>query len=624
MVEEGPGRDEPLVDRRANARQAILAAVVFILLGVSVISAVWVSILQRDATDRVQHTLEVENRLNRLGRIITMAETGQRSFLLTQRLDDLVDYNRAVQTLPRELGNLDRATMDNAAQRQNVAQLAAAMQVKLDQLAQATRLATSGKRSEALQIVRSGQGSTSSKAISDIIGRMQAVEEGLLAKHRLVADARTNLGYGVLAISSLLVIVLAFIVRSINSRHISDLEERNRALSAVIAQRAQAESQVRQLQKMEAVGQLTGGIAHDFNNMLAIITGSLDLARLRLKRDDVGATLKCIDNAQEGAQRAASLTAQLLAFARSQPLEPRIIEPNRLVGSMSELLRRTLGERIEIETVLADGLWRVNADPAQIESALVNLAVNARDAMPDGGKLTIETANSELDDRYARTHEDVRPGQYVMLSVTDTGTGMPQDVIDRAFEPFFTTKDVGRGTGLGLSQVFGFVKQSNGHLKIYSELGKGTTVRVYLPRYVGDAASTELRERDESIMRAVDGEVILVAEDDAEVRAMTVGMLAELGYRVIETGSGAEALAMLEKGGEVTLLFTDIVMPGMTGRELAEKAIAIRPSLKLLYTTGYTRNSIVHNGMVDQGIAFIQKPFALFGLSRKLREVIDG
>ena len=617
-------QDEALVESRPDAKPAILAAIVFILLGVSVISAVWVSILQRDASDRVQHTLEVESRLNRLGRIIMAAETSQRAFLLTERPESLSDYNRAVQILPRELANLDRATSDNPAQRSNVADLAAAMQVKLDQLSQTTRLATSGKRADALALVRSGRGRLSMKAINDVIGRMQGVEEALLAKRRFVADARTKLGYGVLAVSSLLVIVLAVIVRSANASHIADLEERNRALSDVIAQRKQAESQVRQLQKMEAVGQLTGGIAHDFNNMLAIITGSLDLARLRLRRDDVGATLKSIDNAQEGAQRAAALTAQLLAFSRSQPLEPRILEPNRLVSSMSELLRRTLGEQIEIETVLAGGLWRVNADPAQIESALVNLAVNARDAMPEGGKLTIETANSELDDRYARMHEEVRPGQYVMLSVTDTGTGMPQEVIDRAFEPFFTTKEVGRGTGLGLSQVFGFVKQSNGHLKIYSEPSKGTTVRVYLPRYFGESASAELRDRDDSVMRARDGEVILVAEDDAEVRKMTVGMLSELGYQVIETGNGPEALAALERSGNVTLLFTDIVMPGMTGRELAEKAVTIRPALKLLYTTGYTRNSIVHNGMVDQGIAFIQKPFALFGLSRKLREVIDG
>ncbi len=239
--------------------------------------------------------------------------------------------------------------------------------------------------------------------------------------------------------------------------------------------------------------------------------------------------------------------------------------------------------------------------PRRSRALSINLAVNARDAMPHGGKLTIETANSELDDHYARTHDEVRAGQYVMISVTDTGSGMSQDVIDRAFEPFFTTKGVGRGTGLGLSQVFGFVKQSDGHLKIYSEVGKGSTMRIYLPRYLGDAASTELQASNDSVIPAREGEVVLVAEDDAEVRAMTVGMLIELGYQVVETGNGAEALAALEKGIDVTLLFADIVMPGMTGRELAEQAIQIRPSLKLLYATGYTRNSIVHNGMGRSG-----------------------
>jgi signal transduction histidine kinase len=438
---------EQLVDSKNTARPAILAALGLMLLGVSVISAVWVSILQRNATNLVQHTLEVENRLNRLGRIITVAETGQRAFLLTGRASYLSDYKNATKTLPAELTNLGLATNDNPVQKRNLARLAEAMQVKLDELAQTVRLASMGEREQALDIVRSDRGMLSMKEISGLVGHMQAEEEGLLGKRRTLADRRTTLAYFVLGVSSFLVVALAFIVRSIFQRHIGDLEERNYRLSEVIAERAQAQSQVRQLQKMEAVGQLTGGIAHDFNNMLAIIIGSLDLARLRLKRDDVQSTLKSIDNAQEGAQRAASLTAQLLAFARSQPLEPRILEPNRLVGNMSELLRRTLGERIEIETVLAGGVWRVNADPAQIESALVNLAVNARDAMPDGGKLTIETANSELDDRYARMHDEVRAGQYVMISVTDTGSGMSQEVIDRAFEPFFTTKGVGRGTG---------------------------------------------------------------------------------------------------------------------------------------------------------------------------------
>jgi CheY-like chemotaxis protein len=273
--------------------------------------------------------------------------------------------------------------------------------------------------------------------------------------------------------------------------------------------------------------------------------------------------------------------------------------------------------------VLAGGLWRVSADPAQIESALVNLAVNARDAMPDGGKLTIETGNCELDERYAATHEEVTAGQYVMLSVTDTGTGMPQEVIERAFEPFYTTKTVGRGTGLGLSQVFNFIKQSNGHVKIYSEIGHGTTIKLYLPRYAGEELKldTVANESDVPLGRA--DEVILVVEDEARVRHMSVDALRELGYSVVQASDGDHALKQLALLPRVDLLFTDIMMPSMTGRQLADQATTERPDLKVLYTTGYTRNAIVHNGIVDYGVSFLAKPFSIEALARKVRELLD-
>jgi CheY-like chemotaxis protein len=268
------------------------------------------------------------------------------------------------------------------------------------------------------------------------------------------------------------------------------------------------------------------------------------------------------------------------------------------------------------------GLWRINADPTQIESSLVNLAVNARDAMPKGGKLTIEAANAELDDRYARTHAEVTPGQYVMISVTDTGTGMPPEIVEKAFEPFFTTKEVGKGTGLGLSQVFGFVKQSGGHVKIYSEQGRGTTVKIYLPRYVGADAPVTTAARAAPVSGRLD-EIILVVEDDDAVRAMSTSLLRELGYTVIEAANPAEALARLESHPGVSLLFTDIVMPQMTGRELADKARETRPALKVLYTTGYTRNAVVHNGVLDPGTPFLPKPFTLDDLAAKVRETLD-
>ena len=402
------------------------------------------------------------------------------------------------------------------------------------------------------------------------------------------------------------------------------LAEANESLRQEAASREIAEAQVRQVQKMQAVGQLTGGIAHDFNNMLAIVIGSLDLAKRRLERDRAKAEA-CIDSALEGANRAAQLTARLLAFSRQQPLDPRVLDVNKLVGGMSELLRRTIGEHLRVETVLAGGLWRTFADPTQLENAIVNLCVNARDAMPGGGKLTIETTNAHLDDTYAAQHDEVAPGQYVMISVTDTGTGMPPEVIERAFDPFYTTKGVGRGTGLGLSQVHGFVKQSRGHVKIYSEPGVGTTIKIYLPRHAGeeDVADSHTCPVGE-LPHARDGEIVLVVEDDERVRHLSVDALRELGYTVVQASDAAQAMTVLTLQPRVDLLFTDVVMPDLDGRRLADRARAERPNLKVLYTTGYTRNAIVHNGMLDADVAFLAKPFTIEQLALKVRQVLDA
>jgi len=377
------------------------------------------------------------------------------------------------------------------------------------------------------------------------------------------------------------------------------------------------------LQKMETIGQLTGGVAHDFNNMLAIIIGSLDLAQRRLNGKEDPRLLNSIQSARDGAQRAAVLTARLLAFSRQQPLAPETIDLNKLVGGMSELLRRTLGEQIRIETVLAGGLWPTFADLSQLENAILNLSVNARDAMPDGGHLTIETANTELDDRYARMHQEVEAGQYVMISITDTGIGMSPEVLERAFDPFYTTKGAGKGTGLGLSQVYGYVKQSRGHIKIYSEIDRGTTVKIYLPRRVG---SGETRFSTPSMMPIPQGSVddtILVVEDDQSVREMTAESLRELGYSVLQAASGPEALDVLQNE-RVDLIFTDIVMPQMNGRQLADAVTEKWPEIRILYTTGYTRNAIVHNGVLDHGVSLLAKPFSLEQLAHKVREVLNG
>ena len=394
-----------------------------------------------------------------------------------------------------------------------------------------------------------------------------------------------------------------------------------------VAEREQAEEALRQAQKMEAVGQLTGGVAHDFNNLLTVVKGNIDMAQRALAAAgaDDARSRRALDNAMKGAERAASLTQRLLAFSRRQPLAPKALDLDRLVSGMSDMLHRTLGEVVRLEVVTTPGLWRVEADPNQLESAILNLAVNARDAMPRGGTLTIETANARLDAGYATQHAEVAPGQYVVLAVTDTGTGMPREVMARVFEPFFTTKEAGHGTGLGLSQVYGFTKQSGGHVKLYSEEGQGTTVKIYLPRLLAEAAPEEAEPQAPALLEGTRRqEVILAVEDDEDVRAYTVECLRELGYRVIEAADGAAALRAMERlAGPVDLLFTDVVMPGMSGRELADAARGRQADLRVLYTSGYTRNAIVHGGRLDAGVEMLPKPFTFAALAQAVRDALD-
>ncbi|MGE0225619.1 MAG: ATP-binding protein [Acetobacteraceae bacterium] len=407
------------------------------------------------------------------------------------------------------------------------------------------------------------------------------------------------------------------------------VRERTVELEAEHDARRRAEDTLRQAQKMEAVGQLTGGVAHDFNNLLTIISGGLEIIdRMLPELPDQPATQRIArarDMSMKGVTRAATLTKRLLAFARRQPLSPQPIDANRLVSNLSDLLRRTIGEMIALETVMSGGLWMTHADPNQLEQALVNLAVNARDAMPNGGKLTIETQNSYLDDAYVRAlAEPVQPGQYVMIAVADSGEGMDAATMERAFEPFFTTRGVGRGSGLGLSQVYGFVRQSAGHVRLYSEPGNGTTVKLYLPRYIGPELMADTQAQRDSV-RAIGDECILVVEDDDALRAYTTELLAELGYRVLEAANGPEALHILEGSEHIDLLFTDIVMPGgMNGRQLADAAVRRRPGLRVLFTTGYTRNAIVHHGRLDPGVKVIGKPFTRDALASMVRTMLDS
>ena len=393
-----------------------------------------------------------------------------------------------------------------------------------------------------------------------------------------------------------------------------------------LTERRATEERLQQSQKMEGVGQLTGGVAHDFNNLLTIIIGNLEALQRHLREDghDVNRLQRSADNAMRGARRAESVTQRLLAFSRQQPLEPKSVDVGRLVTGMSDLLRRTLGEGIAVETVLAGGLWRAHADPNQLEVAILNLAVNSRDAMPEGGRLTIETANVHLDEYYASTQAEVIPGQYVMLAVSDSGVGMSPDVKAKAFDPFFTTKDIGQGTGLGLSQVYGFVKQSRGHVKIYSEVGEGTTVKLYLPRFhseVDESASETARP----LARGRKSEVILVVEDDEDVRSYSSESLRELGYQVIEAPHARAALQVLESRTDIAVIFTDIGLPGgMNGRQLADEARKRQSTIKVLFTTGYARNAIVHDGRLDPGVELLTKPFTQAALGEKMRDIIDA
>jgi nitrogen-specific signal transduction histidine kinase/CheY-like chemotaxis protein len=400
------------------------------------------------------------------------------------------------------------------------------------------------------------------------------------------------------------------------------VKDRTRQLEAENEARCKAEALLRQSQKMEAIGQLTGGVAHDFNNMLAVIISGINLLERRLAKG--GDVKRLIDGISDAAYRAAGLTHRLLAFSRQLPLVPTAIDANQMVKSISELLRRTLGEATVLETVLAGGLWRTHADAGQLENAILNLAINARDAMPDGGKVTIETLNCSLDDDYVSNYPDLVAGQYVMIAVSDEGTGMSPETMDRAIDPFFTTKEVGKGTGLGLSQVYGFVKQSKGHLKLYSEIGHGTAVKIYLPRSYGseqDADVAAVMRQPER--RGVSSEVILVVEDEDRIREVTTEALRELGYTAINAASAKQALQILESRPEIGLLFTDIVMPDMNGRRLAEAALKLSPNLKVLYTTGYTRNAVVHNGVLDPDVNFIAKPFTVDQLGQKVRDVLS-
>ena len=616
----------------ARPDRSLLALVAgFAVLAITVLAAIVLVQQQQRAFGWVTHTLRVENQLSLILARVQGAESGQRGFILTDKDSYLEPYRIAEARLPGDLAALRALVADSPAQTAAARRLSVAAMARQDALSRTLAIYYMGDKAGVQMRFRLGQGKAAMDDLRQIVARMQATEAGLQQARTDAARRWAGAVVAALAASTVATLALGFLAFRDGRRRLAlavqvgeALGAANNRLLAEAAQREAAESQVRQMQKMEAVGQLTGGIAHDFNNMLAIIIGSLDIAKRRLATDPARVEA-CLDNALDGAERAAELTGRLLAFSRQQPLAPRVLDANRLVSGLSEMLRRTVGEHLKVETVLAGGLWHASADAGELENAVLNLCVNSRDAMPEGGRLTLETSNAHLDDAYASAEPDVMAGQYVMISVTDTGLGMPAEVVSRAFDPFYTTKGVGRGTGLGLSQAYGFAKQSGGHVKIYSEPGVGTTVKLYLPRSQASAGAPQtVAAAPAASPQAVDGEVVLVVEDEASVRQVSVEALRDLGYTVVDAPDGARALVELDAQPRVDLLFTDIVMPDMNGRKLADEAIRRRPEVKVLYTTGYTRNAIVHNGVLDAGVALLPKPFTISQLATKVRQVLDG
>jgi signal transduction histidine kinase/ActR/RegA family two-component response regulator len=613
----------------------IIMAVGFGLVVVAAIAVALMFARSREADKLVDHTFEVQSTAQTLLSQVQAAENGQRGFLITGDDDYLKRFDGALARVPELLASLRQQTADNPRQQARLDRLEPLVKARFDRIQSSIDLAKEGDRDAAFDVVKAGEGKT---LMDDIVAELSAfvkAERDLLAM-RQSRSAEIRLWLSLLTGMALVAATLLAVLLAIATRQaVSGLLERTRELEEESKLRREAEATLMQAQKMEAVGQLSGGIAHDFNNLLTIIIGNLDamkrqlamLAGLEPARDIAGKLSKSLDAALRGAQSSAQLTHRLLAFSRRQALEPQRLDLNRLVSGMLEMFRRTLGSDISIETVLGAGLWPTFADGHQLENVLLNLALNAKAAMPDGGCLTIETANTYLDDAYVRRFGDIKAGQYAVLCVTDTGTGIAKDILDKVFEPFFTTKPPGEGSGLGLAMVHGFVKQSGGHVRIYSEEGRGTTVKIYLPRLIGEevgAVPAGKAEGKQAIPRAKPGEMILLVEDSEGVREYARDILLELGYGVIDAANVQEALRAVAKKPHISLLFTDVVLGESNGRVLADKVRQIYPNLPVLFTTGYTRNAIVHQGRLDPDVQLLNKPFTQQDLARKLRELLDG
>jgi signal transduction histidine kinase/ActR/RegA family two-component response regulator len=568
----------------------------------------------------VEHSMLVRQTLAQLLQALQQAESGQRGYLLTGDESYIAPYVQAKTELPVLEGQLRQLTEKSLQHQRQLDELYPLIAAKMDELSSTIQQRQAGRMGAVMSLVENDLGRNLMRRVRELSAEFDRTELDMLREHRAVARMHREVFATAAVLVTLLTGLLGLIIVLKARRYALDMRDKNEVLRQEISQREAAEQQLRQAQKMEALGQLTGGVAHDFNNMLAIIVGNLEMLARRLPESETRCRTLA-NNALTGAQRAAELTKRLLAFSRQQPLQPKPVDINQCVHDVSAMLRRSLGENIQIETVQGGALWRAYVDRPQLESALLNLAVNARDAMKGVGKLTIETANVFLDRTYADAHTDVTPGQYVMVAVTDTGSGMPPEVLNRAFDPFFTTKDVGHGTGLGLSQVHGFAKQSHGHVKIYSEPGAGTTVKLYLPR---DVSSSEEPLPVPSVIDElpVPQGKVLVVEDDPDVREFVVSVLQDLGYQAVAADNAESARMLLTKDAQIDIMLTDVVMPGANGKQLVDDVRGMRPDVTVLFMTGYSRNVIMHNGALDPGVRLISKPFTVDELSRELRAAI--
>ncbi|HEY8162223.1 MAG TPA: CHASE3 domain-containing protein [Methylocystis sp.] len=582
----------------------------------------------------VRHTLEVEGALHRLDGAIRRAEGEQRGYMVTRN----PAYSSSKDVLPRRLENdlseLDSLLADNADQAESMSKLRDLIRKRVDVFQQEFNLMEAGHFDKAADILRGGEGKRLSDRIDALIADMVAHEESLYHQRydemtEATAALQTAIGSMIVLIAGVAAFAVLLVEKQMSALRKSS-EALKRAYNELISEstkRGSLEAQLRQSQKLEALGQIAGGIAHDFNNMLGVIVASLNILRRKLKRNEGGAD-QFITSALDGADRAAALVHRLLAFSRIQPINPQPLDANALVLGMSSILHSTLGVHVDVATVLVRDLWPIKLDANELESAILNLAVNARDAMPNGGRLTIETANAELGEDYVEENPEARPGQYVLIAICDTGEGMPPDVLEKAFDPFFTTKPIGKGTGLGLSQAHSFVTQSGGHIKICSEVGRGTCVKLYFPRYLKEREAVEPPPREappqEEFPHGRPEEVVLLVEDDDNARRVTAQGVRELGYTVVEAGSGKEAIQIIRARADISLLITDVVMPEMDGARLAREAVFRRHALHVMFITGYSQHAFARNGMLDPDVNLLTKPFTLAQLAKKIRVVLDA